>query len=368
WSPDSTKIVTGGSDDIAIIWDAETGEERLTLSGHDDHIYSVAWSPDGLEILTASDDKTARTWNAETGEPFFILEGHTDYVNSAAWSPDGLEILTVSDDKTARIWDAETGLERLRLSGHTDPIWEGDWSPDGAQVITVSSDGTVRLWDVTKPEDPRTFAGYVAVPAVSPDKTLVASAEDDWVNIADAVTGETRYTFTGHDDFVNTIVWSADGQKLITSSDDQTVKIWEAATGRVLLNLTDPDVAFIDAGWSPDGKYIVTQTDYPSDYNYQDQLWDAATGEERLRFFTDGRPLVWSADGTKFGVHWVDDETETARATVWDVADGEPVLELEDVSYRAWSADGTRLVGEYNDGDGHPTAAIWDGESGELIM
>ena len=46
--------------------DVATGEQLLTLTGHNDAISDVAYSPDGIQIATASWDETAHTWDAET--------------------------------------------------------------------------------------------------------------------------------------------------------------------------------------------------------------------------------------------------------------------------------------------------------------
>merc|ERR1712060_69710 len=82
-------IVTASGNKSAKIWDAETGECRLTLSGHEDEVYSASYSPDGASIVTASDDKSAKIWDAETGECRLTLSGHEEGVNSASYSPDG---------------------------------------------------------------------------------------------------------------------------------------------------------------------------------------------------------------------------------------------------------------------------------------
>ena len=72
-------------------------------------VNSAAYSPDGKFIVTASEDQTARIWDAATGQEVRTLSGHTGAVNSAAYSPDGKFIVTASADQTARIWDAATG-------------------------------------------------------------------------------------------------------------------------------------------------------------------------------------------------------------------------------------------------------------------
>jgi WD40 repeat protein len=74
-------------------------------------VWAVAWSPDGTRLLTGGEDSTVRVWDAATAEPLHQLTGHTDWVRAVAWSPDGTRLLTGSDDNTARIWDATSGLQ-----------------------------------------------------------------------------------------------------------------------------------------------------------------------------------------------------------------------------------------------------------------
>ena len=79
----------------------------------------MAFSADGKRILTGSEDQTAKVWDAEKGQEVLSLKGHTYSVSSVAFSPDGKRILTGSWDRTAKVWDAEKGQEVLSLRGHT---------------------------------------------------------------------------------------------------------------------------------------------------------------------------------------------------------------------------------------------------------
>jgi hypothetical protein len=59
-------------------------------------------------LVTVADDQLARIWDANTGEQLLVLPGHSARVGMAAFAPDGLRLATASDDKTARIWDIHT--------------------------------------------------------------------------------------------------------------------------------------------------------------------------------------------------------------------------------------------------------------------
>ena len=59
-------------------------------------------------FATASFDATAKVWDAATGEELFTLTGHTGPVVGVAFNHDGTRIATASWDETARVWDADT--------------------------------------------------------------------------------------------------------------------------------------------------------------------------------------------------------------------------------------------------------------------
>ncbi len=108
-SPDGRRIVSA-SDKALRLWDAETGAPiGGPLVGHTEPVSSVAFSPDGTRIVSGGRDDVVRLWDAATGVPIGApFTGHTDAVSAVVFSPDGARIVSGSWDKTLRIWDIAT--------------------------------------------------------------------------------------------------------------------------------------------------------------------------------------------------------------------------------------------------------------------
>jgi WD40 repeat protein len=155
FSPDGQRLVSGsgGFDPQSglmkgqlKVWDAETGEERLSLQGHTDEVRSVCFSPDGKRLASASHDGTVKLWDAATGQLTRSLKGHNGMVFGVRFSPDGQRLASASYDRTVKVWDAATGQVSLTLQGHTGMVTGVAFSPDGQRLASASADGTVKVW------------------------------------------------------------------------------------------------------------------------------------------------------------------------------------------------------------------------------
>ncbi len=190
---------TGSVDQTAKVWDAETGKEIRSLSGHTSFVVSVAFSPDGKRIVTGSFDNTAKVWEAENGKNILSLKRHIAAVSQCGVQPrrqthrhrkreqDGEGVgrgegpgnllpqraqryclqrgiqsqrqthpPTGSEDKIGKGVGRETSPEVLSLKGHTQPVVSVAFSPDGKRIFAWDVQKNVRAWsaDDGKPVEP----------------------------------------------------------------------------------------------------------------------------------------------------------------------------------------------------------------------
>jgi len=60
----ATTAASGGGGDTVKLWDSQTGEQLLTLTGHTADVDGVAFSPSGDLLASASWDGTIKIWDA----------------------------------------------------------------------------------------------------------------------------------------------------------------------------------------------------------------------------------------------------------------------------------------------------------------
>jgi len=69
-------------------------------------IPSVVFGPDGHRLASSSQDGTIKLWDAQTGQDTLTLTGHPDRVHNLAFSPDGHRLASNGPDGSVKIWDA----------------------------------------------------------------------------------------------------------------------------------------------------------------------------------------------------------------------------------------------------------------------
>ena len=69
-------------------------------------------TPDGRRVVSGSHDQTMKVWDAATGQEVLTLRGHNHLVTSEAVSADGKRLVSGSADETVRVWDANMSQQK----------------------------------------------------------------------------------------------------------------------------------------------------------------------------------------------------------------------------------------------------------------
>lgn len=270
FTPDGTRILSGGQDARIAVLDAATGREEGELTGHDKVVNAVAITTDASVVVSASSDRTVRLWDLAGRSQTAVLDGHGDAVTALDVSPDGASALTGGYDGRVRIWDlgARSCLEeypsalkrtaaiaytadgaRFAESGqgptiHIRQVRDGAAvaeletaapgviglaiAPDGAMLASAGYDGTIILWDATRWEPVRELRAGDRANAVSFSRNgqlLAAAAKGRitvWSHEADEPVAETTLPIAG----VYALAFSPDAKRLAQTGADGKVRIW----------------------------------------------------------------------------------------------------------------------------------------------
>ncbi len=262
FSPDGGKVISGGMDKSAIVWDVTGGKQLFAISGHTDYILSAAFSPDGKFILTGSQDHTARLWDAATGAEVHRFERHPEAVISVAFTPDGKYALTASNDGAVSMWETATTSEIKQFQmGKVNCV---AFSADGRQALSGSADRDVKLWDVPNGTQTSVLKGHtraVLAVAFSHDAKLAASGGQDKRIILWDVAGAReirRMEKEGDMEVVHAVAFSPDGRTLISGGKDQLVRVWDAETGSQIDAFRNHTGSVLTVAFSPDSHKAVS--------------------------------------------------------------------------------------------------------------
>jgi len=165
--------------------------------------------------------------------------------------------------------------------------------------------------------------------------------------IYDLATGDVRIAFEGHDDAIQTAIFSPDEKHVATASYDRQILLWEIASGKVKQRFIGHNGAIYSLAFSPDGRVLLSGC---ADETVK--AWNVDTGE-RLDTMGQSTGEVFCVAVTHDGGHVVAGSADN-RLRVWqlrsrDIAETNPLVATRFVdesplTHMAFTADGSRLV------------------------
>ncbi|MGH2942015.1 MAG: WD40 repeat domain-containing protein, partial [Solirubrobacteraceae bacterium] len=380
FSPDGTRVATGGFSGAVRLWDARTGAALARIAVSAQPLASVRFSRDGSRIVTGSFDGMIHLFALRERGMLAAISGHkgaamADFISGSAalvsagqedrtlrtlappaarlspspgkaprFGRDGRRVVSGDVTGAVHVWNPATGADRT-FTGHTKESVP-QFSPDGRQIVSASFDGTVRLWDAASGRSRLvpTLAGSKAAAAIDPTGERIAIGGDTPL-VIQSPDGTRRLRLKAPRGLVAALVFSPDARHLLTGHYDGTARIWDARSGALERTLSGHQGIVRGVSYSNDGRRIAT-----------------AGG--------DGTVRVWSAeDGGAVILVGHEDAVNTAEfddsgdrvvsagddgtIRVWDAAGGEALALLyqhEGIASGADFGDGRDVVSAGDDG------------------
>ena len=148
YSPDTTRIATGGyKEDASKIWDAKTGNLLSTIK-HDFAVWSLAWTSDQKKLITGSVEGSIGIFDTATWERIAILNGHSVTVYSLSLFQNDRLLASGSGDETAHLWNLDMNLPVGPPIQHQSTVRCAAISADGKQLVTGGDDKNAYVWDI----------------------------------------------------------------------------------------------------------------------------------------------------------------------------------------------------------------------------
>lgn len=225
---------------------SKTVDPLLTLT-HANGVYALAFSPDGTRLLTGGADLTVRLWEIPTGKELQKIEGSraSDFTFDFAWSTDGQSVLIRGGQYAGAermvLWDVDEWREAKTFDGLEGPPRSVALSVDGRRAVAGSQQGVVSVFDA---ETGKLVSRYQ--PKVDPSNMFANN-----INFPDAST--------------NCVDIAADGRRGLWTGgySNFQIHVFEIESGRHIADLggtklkpADLEPSIVDARFAGDGERI----------------------------------------------------------------------------------------------------------------
>jgi WD40 repeat protein len=196
--------------------------------------------------------------------------------------------------------------------------------------------------------------GRVTSLCFSPNAEILASGVTSWristrtweysIHLWNIATASEMQKFDGHEDIIQSLAFSPDGETLVSASHDKTVRLWDVKTGKQIRKFESAeDTDFYWVGFSADANTVGVggiKNKKPTIC-----LWDVTTGQQRNTVEADSGVIL--PDGQMLAC-----QLTLTTIKVWEVHTNRDIMRYAGANwaslncgvYAVFSADGNSLA------------------------
>jgi len=216
------------ADNEVYLFDADAETLNDTFDSKGENIRPICFDNEGNYLAFVQEKKNIVVINLSTKTRFCKLSGQGDEIIFLAYTPQGL-LVSLDAKRNLITWDPHSRkrIRQLTVLSDISRIGAADISPNG-QVIAIAF------------KDFKYIGTYSGV------------EENEYLHLIDLKTGEAINTFEGHEETIQAVAFSQDGQFLASGGKDKTIKIWDLNTGYEL-TMIKLQASVEELRFSPDG-------------------------------------------------------------------------------------------------------------------
>jgi WD40 repeat protein len=364
-------LVSGASDGTLAAWRVQDRQRAWAAKPLAAPVLSVAFDRGGTRIAVGLEGGLVSEHEAASGALLRELPGHEGDVEALAFDLGG-RLASGASDKTVRVWSQDDSEPLAVLVGHDQPVRAVAFA--GGLVVSASEDATVRTADPLGAGGMAQWSGpddYVSALAFSADGTrlLAGTAFMGSLALLDGTSAKLVQSYPGCDDLVRALAFQPDGQAFVYATEQ------DPALHRIALG---------DAGALDD---ITGHTLSVTSLAFDSSGTRLASGskERAVRVFElpSGHELVQFArhTGVVQGVAYAPDGSRVASvdaaggAYVWDARTAQLVATLAEPPTAEGGADSAALIAVAFAPDGRRVAIggadrvarLFDAQTGALV-
>lgn len=253
--------ITGGEDDVAYVWNRNTGDIHFECTGHKDSVIATCFNHDGSLVATGDMSGVIGVWKVETKERVWDFE--ISELRWMEWHHRSNVLCAGTGEGEAWMWRIPSGnCKTFQSFGAGNEC--GKIMQDGTKAIMGYEDGKIRIWDLKS------------------------------CSVIHAITDN-----TAHIESVTVIDCYQDGTLAMTGSTDASAKIINTVTGKVI---TTFHCGEIEAEDSVESVAFCISQPVAATGTVQGSLavWDIPTQIQREQFQQDSgiSKLLWGASSS----------------------------------------------------------------------